>query len=150
MFNHIRRVSILVAAMTLLSFAALSLTFVAAAQAQSVTWKRLSPKKFPSSRAFSAMAYDPVSKKTVLFGGWDGSTHLKETWTFDGTTWTKQKPSVAPPARAGASMAFDRKTRKLVLFGGFDGANYLGDTWLWNGATSSWKQAHPSSSPTPV
>jgi hypothetical protein len=149
MFNHVRKASILVAAVTVLSFAALSLT-VPVAQAQSVTWKRLFPKKSPSPRVLSAMAYDPVSKKTVLFGGWSGNSHLNDTWTFNGTTWTKQKTSVAPSARAAASMAFDQKTRKLVLFGGFDGANYLGDTWLWDGATSSWKKAHPSSSPTPV
>jgi hypothetical protein len=94
------------------------------------------------------MAYDPVSKKTVLFGGFDGSHYLSETWTFDGSTWTRQKTSIAPSGRALPSMAFDRATRNLVLFGGYDGSHYLGDTWLWDGATSRWKQAQPKSSPT--
>jgi hypothetical protein len=131
-----------------LVFLTVSLAFAPEAEAQSVTWKQLFPKKSPSARAFSAMAYDPVSKKVVVVGGYDGNTYSNETWTFDGTVWTRQKTSVAPSGRAGASMAFDRKTRKLVFFGGFDGRHYLGDTWLWDGATLTWKQAHPKSSPT--
>jgi len=121
--------------------------FAPAAEAQSVTWKQLFPRRVPSARAFSAMAYDPVSKKMVLFGGWDGTAHLNDTWTFDGTTWTRRKTAASPSGRAGAAMAFDRKTRKLVLFGGFDGAKYLGDTWLWDGAASHWTKAHPKTSP---
>jgi hypothetical protein len=96
------------------------------------------------------MAYDPVSNKTVIFGGFNATSYLNETWTFDGIKWAKQKTAVAPSGRAQPSMAFDGKTRKLVLFGGFDGTNYLGDTWLWDGAASSWSQAHPKTSPTSV
>jgi len=145
-FNRVRVIS----SLAVVLFAAAWLGVVPIAEAQTVTWKQLSPKTSPSARAFSAMAYDPVSKKIVLFGGFDGNSHLKETWTFDGTTWARQKTSVSPSGRAAASMAFDRVTRRLVLFGGFDGAHYLGDTWLWDGATSRWTQAHPKSSPTAV
>src|ERR1700682_611841 len=148
MFNRVRVVSSLLAATVALALAAASPTFAPAAETQSVTWKKLSPTKSPSAREGSAMAYDPVGKKTVIFGGSTASSYLNETWTFDGTTWARQKTPVAPPARVEASMAFDRVTRKLVLFGGFDGAHYLGDTWLWDGATSKWTQAHPKSSPT--
>ena len=147
MTNRVRRICRLLAAFTL---AAAFPTFTPSAKAQTVTWKQLSPKKSPSARAFTAMAYDPVSKKVVLFGGYDGTTHLNETWTFDGTTWNRLKLTAAPSGRAGASMAFDRATRKLVLFGGFDGTHYLGDTWLWDGSASTWTQAHPKSSPTSV
>ena len=147
MFNRFGVISRL---LTAVAFVAASLAFVSNAKAQSVNWKQLSPKKSPSPRAYSAMAYDPVSKKIVLFSGFDGSAYLKETWTFDGTTWALVKTSVSPSGRAAASMAFDRVTRKLVLFGGFDGSHDLGDTWLWDGATSRWTQANPKSSPTPV
>src|SRR5579863_875192 len=150
MFYRIGAISRLLAAVALLALVTALFTFAPAAEAQSVTWKKLSAKNSPSARAYSAMAYDPVSKKIVLFSGFNGTTYPQETWTFDGTTWSKQKTTVAPSGRAGASMALDRVTRKLVLFGGFDGTHYLGDTWLWDGATSSWKQAHPNSSPTAV
>ena len=36
------------------------------------------------------MAYDPVSKKVVLFGGAGQTVDLNDTWTFDGTNWTQQ------------------------------------------------------------
>jgi hypothetical protein len=144
MFNRVRIITLAVAAIV-----ATSLVLVPAVAAQSVTWKRLAPTKSPSARAYSAMAYDPVSKKVVLFGGFNG-TYLNQTWTFDGTTWTLQKPAVSPSGRAAASMAFDRVTSKLVLFGGYDGAHYLGDTWTWDGASANWTQAHPTTSPTPV
>jgi hypothetical protein len=148
MFNRVRTISSLLAGTAVLACVATSPSFAPAAKAQSVTWKRLSPRMSPSARTYSAMAYDPVSKKVILFGGFDGSAYLNETWTFDGATWRQQKTFTAPSGRADPSMAFDRKTRKLVLFGGFDGAHYLGDTWLWDGATSKWTQAHPKLSPT--
>jgi hypothetical protein len=148
MFNHARSTRSLLAAV--LAISVMSPAFVSKAEAQPVTWKQLSPTSSPSAREASAMAYDPVSKKTVLFGGFNGTIYLNQTWTFDGTTWTRQKTTIAPSARAASSMAFDRVTRKLVLFGGYDGAHYLGDTWLWDGATSKWTHVHPKTSPTAV
>ena len=104
----------------------------------SVSWRRLFPTDSPSPRASFAMAYDPVSQRVVLFGGYDASTYLSETWTFDGSTWAQATPTLSPPPRAAASMAYDAVSGRLVLFGGFDGNGYLGDTWLWNGANASW------------
>lgn len=149
MFSRIRIISPLFTAVAVLLFTVSAAIHSDAAEASSLTWKQMSPKKSPSARAAFAMAYDPVSKKVVLFGGYNNS-YLNETWTFDGTTWTQQNTKVAPPVRAASSMAFDQKTRKLVLFGGFNGSQYLGDTWLWNGATSKWTQAKPKTSPTAV
>ncbi len=60
-------------------------------------WKKLLPGVSPSARAAHAMAYDPVSKKVVLFGGYDATSYLGDTWSFDGTTWTREMPQVSPP-----------------------------------------------------
>jgi Galactose oxidase, central domain len=141
----------------LLTLAAV-LTFVAvlpvlthASDPGSANWTKLSPATSPSARVYSTMAYDPVSKKIVLFGGFGQQMYLQDTWTFDGTTWSKQQTPVAPPARTTACMAFDKRTHKLVMFGGFDGkatkSAYLNDTWLWDGATSTWTQATMKSPP---
>ena len=146
MFNPVPIFSRLLTAASLLALAAI---VVPRGEAQSVTWKQIFPKNSPSARADSAMAYDPVSKKIVLFSGFDGS-YPNDTWTFDGLTWSRQKTTIAPSGRAGASMAFDKVIRKLVMFGGYNGSHYLGDTWLWDGATSTWTAAHPKSSPTAV
>lgn len=36
-----------------------------------------------------AMAYDDVSKKVILFGGYDATSYLNETLAWDGATWTQ-------------------------------------------------------------
>jgi hypothetical protein len=120
-------------------------TLSLAADPSSLTWTRLKPLLPP--RAAFAAAYDPVSKKVVLFGGFDGTGNLDETCTFDGKIWTLMKIFPSPPARVGASMAYDRKSRKLVLFGGSSGFTLFNDTWLWDGATSTWAQANPKTVP---
>jgi hypothetical protein len=113
------------------------------------TWKKLAPVTSPTARSYAAMAYDPISKKVVLFGGIGESSDLNDTWTFDGTTWTKVKTSVTPPRRGAATMAFDKHAKKLVMFGGFNFSNrkYLQDTWTWNGATSMWSPVKMGKSP---
>ena len=73
MFNRVHAVFSLLATF-MLALAVASTVLAPAAEAQSLTWKRISPKKSPSPRAYSAMAYDPVSKKVVLFSGYDGKT----------------------------------------------------------------------------
>lgn len=123
---------------------------IAAAQpalVHAANWKRLGPAKSPSARIYPAMAYDPVSKKIVLFGGLGANANLNDTWTFDGVSWTQLNPKLSPPVRNGATMAFDGKSKKLVMFGGFDTNKYLEDTWLWDGATSNWIHAKMKYSP---
>ncbi|PYJ37734.1 MAG: hypothetical protein DME84_06430 [Verrucomicrobia bacterium] len=112
------------------------------------SWVQLSTS--PPARSYLAMTYDPASGKIIMFGGFDGTTYLNDTWTFDGVTWTEVATNTRPPARAAAQMAYDSVTRKVVLFGGYDGTNYLGDTWLWDGTTSQWTQAAPTHHPRPV
>ena len=132
----------------LLVFAMLS-GFAVAGDTASATWVQLTPANSPSARAVSTMAYDPVSQKLVMFGGFNDTTYLNDTWTWDGTTWTQENTPVAPSPRTSAMMAYDFATRKLVLFGGYDGNQFLGDTWLWDGASSTWTLANPAKSPTP-
>jgi hypothetical protein len=119
--------------------------------AQAFNWKKLSPATSPSPRVFPAMAYDPVSKKVVLFGGFAANGYLNDTWTFDGVTWTQVKTKVSPHIRASSGMTFDKPSGKLVMFGGFAGTNvFLRDTWLWDGATSTWTQRKMKHSPPPA
>jgi Galactose oxidase, central domain/Kelch motif len=110
----------------------------------------LSPSTPPSPRSYLAMTYDAVSGKIIMFGGYDGSTYLNDTWTFDGVSWTRAVTRISPPPRANAQMAYDSVTRKVVLFGGYNGTNYLGDTWLWDDSTLQWRPARPVHSPAAV
>ncbi len=98
-------------------------------------WSEDSPATSPTPRINAALArtQSGTTNGAVLFGGYDGTNYLNDTWTWDGTTWTLQNPTTSPPARAGATMEyFDGQ---VVLFGGFDGTNYLNDTWTWDGTT---------------
>src|SRR3954462_4679101 len=132
-----------------LTFALSVLTLPIASQESSspaLAWKTVLTSNAPTSRSGPAMAYDPATKKIVLFGGYDG-VHRDDTWTFDGNTWTLVNVPVSPRGRAASNMALDVPSGRLILFGGFDGQNYLGDTWIWDGASSRWIEAHPKNSP---
>src|SRR5215472_232481 len=93
--------------------------------AASASWVELSPASSPPVRSYLAMTYDPASGKIIIFGGFDGTGYLNDTWTFDGVTWTQVATNTPPPARAAAQMAYDGVTHQVVLFGGYDGRNYL-------------------------
>lgn len=71
----------------------------AAAETLSLSWVQLNPAVSPLARANFAMAYDPVSKEPVLFGGADATDLYGDTWTFDGQNWTEVQTPAAPRCR---------------------------------------------------
>ena len=51
-------------------------------------WSGLSLEQHPSKRGSSAMAYDPVRKKIILYGGFASDRRdLDDTWEWDGSRW---------------------------------------------------------------
>jgi hypothetical protein len=114
-------------------------------------WIELSPPTSPPPRTAAAMAYDPATGNTVLFGGDEvtggSGTMLSDTWIWDGSTWSEQFPIASPPARYGASLVYDASTGNLVLFGGISADGDLSDTWTWDGTT--WAEQLPKTSPSP-
>jgi hypothetical protein len=113
-------------------------------------WAELKLDKQPPPRANSQLAYDPVSKKIVLYGG-DGLNELfSDTWTFDGQKWEERKPSLSPSPRAGHALLWLPKAKKLLLFGGYayeSGGGYHGDyyrslpleAWTYDMASDKWE-----------
>ncbi len=89
------------------------------------------------------MAFDPQSGDVLLFGGYNGTSYLDDTWEFNGTSWSEVCSSCGPSARDGASLVATSPSGTLVLFGGYNGTSYLGDTWTWSG--TSWSEACLSS-----
>jgi hypothetical protein len=122
----------------------------AVAAGPSAVWLKVNPPNSPPARAAMAMAYDGIGKKVVMFGGFDATGYLNDTWTFNGATWTPVFPATSPSPRAASAISFDRVTGKLIMFGGFNGSQYLGDTWIWDGQNETWTQAHPGTNPDPV
>lgn len=115
-------------------------------------WMQIHPEHTPGLRASSAVAYDPVRERVVLFGGlseWIGNTfyHERDTWEWDGNDWIEMKPKTLPPARAGHMMAYDEKRGVVVMFGGEEktGNYMLADTWTWDG--KDWTLMTPTGYP---
>lgn len=94
----------------------------------------------PPPRIDSAMAFDPVRRVTVLFGGtsYNAGGYLNDTWTWDGTAWRLAPVTSAPAPRDQYAMAFDVHRKVLVLFGGASGniEAPFNDTFEWDG--SAW------------
>ncbi len=114
------------------------------------SWKWLHPRNNPGARAWGSMAYDPLRKVSVMFGGRIAYSNpvaqYADTWTFDGINWNLRTPALRPIAREGAPMAFDSVSGKIILFGGGTGlGTVLGDTWSWDG--TNWTQEQPLVAP---
>ena len=102
----------------------------------------------PETRSTHAMAYEPLSETTFLFGGspHDCMSMLDETWSFNGHVWRRIPTSTRPGGRRSAGLAFDDDNRELVMFGGCApiGCNPvpthhceqswgLAEVWVWDG-----------------
>jgi N-acetylneuraminic acid mutarotase len=122
------------------------------------TWTELKPSgTVPSPRLFASMAYDPTTRRLIMFGGLDETdAFLNDTWAYDSTanTWTNLDPAGAlPPARAWNAMVCDSDTGKLIMFGGAVGAldsqslvaeDRLNDTWAYDPAANIWTELKPA------
>ena len=101
----------------------------------------------PSARAGASMTYDGEDRYVLLFGGFNGSGYLGDTWEFLHSQWINLPMKVSPAPRANASMAYDTKDKYVVLFGGQSSGGLLGDTWTYAGG--AWTQLSPLTSPSP-
>lgn len=95
----------------------------------------------PGARQHAAMAFDPVSRRLVLFGGRRGERVLGDTWVWDGGAWQLLPASDGPAPRTGGALAWDPQRGRLLLFGGEDRTGEaLGDLWEYLGPPSGWRQ----------
>jgi PKD domain len=100
----------------------------------------------------ASIAWDPVSKSLLFFGGLNESSLLpqNETWSYSNGTWTNLTSIAgpAPPARYLASMAWDGEAEEEVLTGGC-GVSLcpLDDTWVYAGGAWSNYSADTAASP---
>src|SRR5258708_3371840 len=87
---------------------------------------------------FSAFAYDPRSKTTVLFGAdcFDAGFSCpgeRDTWSWDGSSWKQLHPSTSPP-KGHSVMTFDAATNQMILLASDH------SMWTWGG--SDWRDLH--------
>ena len=109
-------------------------------QAAAPVWVNLSvlQKTQPPDRGNYGLAYDPVDRYVVLFGGLGivagVGTNFNDTWVWSNGTWTNLTATAgtAPSPRYDLSMAWDAADGYIVLFGGSPGTNIgSNDTWTF-------------------
>jgi hypothetical protein len=107
-------------------------------------WTRLGSVSPPGSGTH-AMAADPASGQSLMFGGYQDNQINAATWSYQANAWVQLAPTASPAARVEAAMAFDAVRQEFVLFGGANGTNYYSDTWVYAGGT--WTQRLPVNTP---
>lgn len=107
------------------------------------------PLDAPTARYGAAMAFNPLTGKTCMFGGTDtfSGQLFGDYWEWDGKTWTQIKMDVLPPARNQAAMAFDPARKSMILFGGYGNTSTaFDDTWELT-STGKWAPLNPAQRP---
>ena len=101
------------------------------------TWTKREPATSPPPRRLHDLAYDPVNNKVVLFGGYNESSYLNDTWVYDvdKNEWTEINTTSDPPLKGYHSMVWDRDINRVVLYGGYP---YDSKVWLFNTFTNTW------------
>src|SRR5205814_9929089 len=97
-------------------------------------------------RAAAGMAYDEVTHQLVLYGGYDGSAHLGDTWTWNGGdhSWTERHPATRTPRVSGPMLFTDPANGHVDMVGGFYGQFFQNTTYRWTG--TDWRKLDPPSS----
>ncbi len=86
------------------------------------TWVPVSTTAAPSARDGYGLAYDPVRRAALLFGGETDAGVTAELWAYDGTDWSVVSAGgTTPPARRDAACYYDVSEGGLVVFGGQGG-----------------------------
>jgi hypothetical protein len=91
----------------------------------------------PGDREGAGLAWDPATKRMLLFGGASNGELPPETWSWSGTDWT-QVADGGPRSRFVNLMTDDHSGAGGVLLQGGhwvegDGGGNLDDTWHWDG-----------------
>ena len=112
-----------------------------------VSWTSVTPRVSPSGRDLGSMTYDWTAREVVLFGGFNGTSALGDTWIYSAGFWTEVRTPVHPSPRYAASMAYDGKDGYSVLFGGTNGTAVFNDTWAFYASNDTWRNITTVSAP---
>ncbi|MFW9995727.1 MAG: Kelch repeat-containing protein [Candidatus Odinarchaeota archaeon] len=113
------------------------------------TWSEMNPANKPGARWTHGMVYDSHNQKIILFGGYNGSGYLGDTWIYDftGDFWTEMKPVNKPSVRHTHTMVYDPDSQKVFLFGGNSRGERKGDTWAYDYQSDQWTEIFPVTNP---
>jgi hypothetical protein len=116
-----------------------------------VTPMQLNATNSPPALYYPSMAWDPVDRYAVLYGGCVASgcnvnSYVSDqTWAFEGLNatnqpqWVQLTTPVHPPGLYSPGLTFDSATNSVLLFGGVavptDQLVYTNQTWSYTAAT---------------
>ncbi len=92
----------------------------------------------PVGRSRHTAAWDPTSRRMLIFGGFVGGVdYLGDLWAYDPAcnAWSELTGSEAPAARGDAMAVWDSTTRELLLYGGGAG-DPTNELWSYRPAAS--------------
>jgi hypothetical protein len=93
-------------------------------------WRRMGTAAAPGPRDHTQMVYDPMRRRSILFGGQGPpSTFPSETWAWDGTHW-ERVDTAGPPARVHHALTYDADANQVVVFGGYQ-PDVAPPTMIW-------------------
>ncbi len=111
------------------------------------TWEEMHTDIHPDGRYGHTMFYDPISEKSVIFGGHiltsEDHWYSNEVWTYDypTNTWSELDPRNPPEPRYWHSMVYDQNTQRALLFGGYNDVDwFLDSTWIYDYGENEWFQ----------
>ena len=95
------------------------------------TWTPVTSPTAPSARELMGMTWDPAMHAVILYGGYDGTRLLNDTWAFSHGTWTNLTRIVgSAPYDAGGALVYDNSSGLLLLEGGLTYTGMPGNyTW---------------------
>ncbi len=104
-------------------------------------WKNLTPSNVPIQRGYALMAYDSDNDAVVMIGGFNGGSHMDDTWIYDSynNTWTSIPTDMAEGIFI-TQMVYDKKDKVFIAYGGAtpSESSHSSKTWQFNLSSRKW------------
>ncbi|MHA1474699.1 MAG: Kelch repeat-containing protein [Promethearchaeota archaeon] len=104
------------------------------------TWEEISPTESPSARSDSALCYDSLKNRVLLFGGYNyDHSKLNDLWVYypNNNSWTELTPSSSPPTEYGHSLFYRNNGGEVYIFGR-NPAIAMNAFWEYDTSANSW------------
>lgn len=114
-------------------------------------WLQVDADPGPGPRYRAAGVFDSYRQRVVMYGGFDGTQIVRETYEFTGDAWNQIASANVPPNATEVYAGYDPGTtrRKFVVFGGF-GGTFSNQTWEFTGVTTGMFGTFGEACPTEV
>jgi N-acetylneuraminic acid mutarotase len=117
------------------------------------TWTKQDHTIHPIGRHNFGMVYNSNQQNILLFGGFNNTSTLNDTWIYDCTSdsWSQKHLNISLPSRSDPAMYYNPEYEKVILFGGYnyEKTESFNDTWVFDFSTNIWTELYPQVAPSP-